>query len=115
MNVRWIAPSLLLVAGPASAQTAAVLGTGDVDFARKLFNRGYADMAEQLCTLIEKSGKLSGREEVGVKSLHIDLRLELAKKEADPLKKKDLVKQVLEDKEGFIHSYQGSPEADEAS
>lgn len=121
MHVRWIAPSLFAlvaaaIAGPAAAQTAGVLaGKNDADFARKLYDRGYSDMAEAICTLLEKSGKLSGNEEVAVQSLHIDLRLELAKKTTDLAKKKDLVKQALADKESFIKQHQGSPEAESAA
>jgi hypothetical protein len=124
MFVRWIAPSPLVLAliafpaVPARAQSPSVLsGRADADaaFARKLFEHGQTDMADKLCTLLEQGGKLSGSAEKVVKSLHIDLRADLAKKTSDLPKRKDLLKQVLQDKEEFIKQHQGTPEAEEAA
>lgn len=119
MYVRWIAPLLFAAtASTAFAQTPNVLsGKPDSDavFARKLFERGQTDMAETLCDLLEKSGKLSGQAEVGVRSLHIDLRVEIAKKTSDLPKRKDLLKQALTDKEDFIKQHQGTAEAEIAA
>ncbi|MFO1009100.1 MAG: hypothetical protein U1F29_03470 [Planctomycetota bacterium] len=119
MYVRWIAPLLFAAtASTAFAQTPNVLSgrpEADAVFARRLFERGQPDMAEAVCDLLEKSGKLSGAAEVGVKSLHIDLRLELAKKTSDLPKRKDLLKQALADKEDFIKQHQGTSEAEIAA
>lgn len=119
MYVRWIAPLLFAAtATNAFAQTANILSgrpEADAAFARKLFDNQQIDMAEVLCDLLEKSGKLSGAAEVGVRSLHIDLRLELARKTADLPKRKDLLKQALAEKEDFVKQHAGSPEADTAS
>ena len=90
MHLRWIAPSLfvaiapwaiapLVIAPGAFAQSAAVLGKGDATFARRLYDARYADLAEKLCNLLEKSGKVSTDEIVGVKALHLDLRLDLTR------------------------------------
>lgn len=118
MHVRRIAPFLfaLALAGTASAQSGAVLsGKNDAAFARKLYERGFPDMAEAICGLLEKSDKLSPTDAVTVKSLHIDLRLDLAKKITDLSKKKDEIKQALQDKEAFVKQYQGTPEAEIAA
>ena len=101
------------LAGAAGAQSAAVLGKGDADFARKLFDAGYTELASKLCDTIEKSGKASGAEKVGVQALNLDLRLDLARREPDLAKRKDLIKEVLQAKEDLIRGYQGSREAED--
>lgn len=119
MSVRWFAPLLFAVlASPLRAQSGAVLsGRPDADaaFARKLFERGLPELAEQVCVLLQQSGKLSGSSEKVVASLHIDLRAALAAKTTDLAKRKDLLTQVLRDKEDFIKQHQGAPEAEEAA
>lgn len=119
MSVRWFAPLLIAVfASPLRAQSEAVLsGRPDADaaFARKLFERGLPELAEQVCVLLQRSGKLSGSAEKVVASLHIDLRAALATKTTDLAKRKDLLTQVLRDKEDFIKQHQGAPEAEEAA
>lgn len=119
MSVRWIVPLLIVVsARTASAQSTSVLSgrvDADAQFARKLFERGQIEMADSLCTLLEKSGKLAGAAQVTVQSLHIDLRIELAKKTTDLAKRKDLLKQALQDKEDFVKQHAGSPEGDLAA
>jgi tetratricopeptide (TPR) repeat protein len=104
-----------LGAAPALGQSQGVLGRDDAVFARELYRRGWADLAERLCDTIEKGGKVSPDAAVGVKALHLDLRLDLAKNEADPIKRKDLIKTVLQEKEDLIHQYPASKEAEEAS
>lgn len=119
MYVRWFAPLLIAaLAAPLHAQSNAVLSgrpEADAAFARKLFERGLPEMAEQVCVLLERSGKLTGSAEKAVASLHIDLRAALATKTTDLAKRKDLLTQVLRDKEDFIKQHQGSPEAEEAA
>ena len=119
MSVRWFAPLFVaVIACPLRAQSNAVLsGRPDADaaFARKLFERGLPELAEQVCVLLQQSGKLSGSAEKVVASLHIDLRAALATKTTDLGKRKDLLTQVLRDKEDFIKQHQGTPEAEEAA
>jgi tetratricopeptide (TPR) repeat protein len=119
MFVRWIAPWIFAAsAASAFAQSPNVLSgrpEADAQFARKLFDRQQTELAEAICGLLEKSGKLSGKAAVEVRSLYIDLRLEIAKKTADLPKRKDLLKQALADKEDFIKQNQGTPEAETAS
>jgi tetratricopeptide (TPR) repeat protein len=104
-----------LIAGRAGAQSEAVLGKDDATFARELFRSGWTDLAEGLCKTIEKAGKMSPEAEVGVKALHLDLRFDLAQREPDPIKRKDLIKAVLDQKEDFVHQYTNTKEATETS
>jgi tetratricopeptide (TPR) repeat protein len=117
MHVRWIVPSLVFTAlhAQAGAQTAAVLGKGDAAFARKLYESRYADLAEKLCNTLEKSGKVSPDEIVGVKALHLDLRLDLARTEPDLTKRKDLIKAVLDEKVELVKTYRDQKEAVECN
>lgn len=116
MQVRWIAPSFLVaLSGSALAQSHSILGKNDAAFARELYRRGYADLAEKLCDVMEKSGKLSGDEAVVIKALHLDLRLDIAKNEPDLYQRKDLIKLILQEKEMMVRDYRGSKEAVETS
>ena len=117
MHARWIAPSWLAIfASTAWAQSPAVLGKNDAAFARLLYGRfHYSDLAEKMCNAIEKGGKAGGDELVGIKALHLDLRLDIARGEPDLFKRKDQIKTILQEKEDLIRQYRGSKEAEEAS
>lgn len=116
MHARWIAASLFVAfADVAYGQSAAVLGKGDGAFAQALYRRGYPDLAESLCAVIEKSGTVAADEAVMIKALHLDLRLDLAMREADLAKRRDLLTQILQEKEQFVESYGGRKEADDTS
>lgn len=116
MHLRWIAPSLFVaIAPPAVAQSTAVLGKGDAAFARRLYDARYADLAEKLCNVLEKSGKVSPDEIVGVKALHLDLRLDLTRSEPDLLKRKDLIQAVLQEKEDLVKTYRDQKESIECN
>jgi tetratricopeptide (TPR) repeat protein len=71
-------------------------------------------LAEKLCKVIEKSGNVKAEEVVGIKALHLDLRLDLAVQEPDLIKRKDLLKAILAEKEELIAQYSGRKEAEEA-
>jgi hypothetical protein len=120
MHVRWIAASFFVVvgvvavSGSVAAQSKAVLGKDDAAFAAALMRSGYADMAERLVQTIEKEGSLGPEEAVGLKALHLDLRLEIARREADTNKRIDLLRAILEEKENLIEQYKGRPVAEEA-
>jgi tetratricopeptide (TPR) repeat protein len=107
--------STAALSGAAGAQSPGVLGKDDAAFARELYKSGFTDLAEGLCKTIEGAGKLSPEAEVGVKSLHLDLRFDLARRETDMLKRKDLIKAVLDAKEDFVHQYGNTKEAGETS
>ncbi len=93
--------------GVARAQSAAVLGRSDADFAQALLSNGYTDLAEKLCTLLQSQGNLPPEEAASVKALHLDLRLDLAMREADLIKRKDLLATILQEKEDIVRSYAG--------
>jgi tetratricopeptide (TPR) repeat protein len=132
MHLRRIAPSSFVAFAPravvasaaiaclclapsARAQSVAVLGKADAAFARRLYDARYADLAEKLCNLLEKSGKVSPDEIVGVKALHLDLRLDLTRTEPDLLKRKDLIQAVLKEKEDLVKTYRDQKEAIECN
>ena len=102
MNVRSILLPLLF-----ASKSPRVLGRDDATFARRLFERGYTDFAEKLVALIEK-GNVDPKDQADIKALHLSVRLEIAQKETDPTKKKDLLKQVIAEKEELIKQFTGS-------
>jgi len=111
--IRVAALALFAAALPASAQTAAVLGRDDAEFARALYNAGYSDLAEAVAGVITGSGKASPKEVTFVASLLLDVRLNQAREETDQLKRKELIEKVLADKEAFIKAHPQSAEAQE--
>lgn len=128
MSPRWIrasvsaAPVGLLsllgfaaLAGTAQGQTTAVLGRADAEFASALLRGGYTDLAEKLCTLLQTQGNLAPEEAAGVKALHLDLRLDLALREVDLIKRKDLLTTILQEKEDVVRQYSGRKVAEETS
>lgn len=116
MSPRWIAaPVFVACAGWASAQSPAVLGRADADFAGALLRGGYTDLAEKLCTLLQSQGNLPPEEAAGVKALHLDLRLDLAMREQDLIKRKDLLTSILQEKEDVVRQYSGRKVAEETS
>lgn len=117
MNVRWIACPLFVAAtGTAWGQSPAVLGKDDAAFARGLYRAGYIDLAEKLVTAIEKSGKKgTDAEALGLKSLHLDLRLDLARNETDLAKRKEAIKSILQEKEEFVRQNRSTKDGEEVA
>lgn len=116
MSSRWIAASVFCAfAGLAHGQSPAVLGRADADFAGALLRGGYTDLAEKLCTLLQTQGNLPPEEAAGVKALHLDLRLDLALRETDLIKRKDLLTTILQEKEDLVRQYAGRKVAEETS
>jgi len=116
MKFRWlILPLLVSFPASALAQSPGVLGKDDAEYARLLFERGYTDLSERLLALIEKSGKVSSKEEANVKALRLAVRTEVAMRESDPYKKKDALTQILTEKEDLIAQYSGSRAAEDTA
>jgi tetratricopeptide (TPR) repeat protein len=113
----WILAGLALGAGgaPAFAQSEKVLGKDDVAFARELYKKGWPDLAANLCETIEKAGKTTGDAAIGLKALHLDLRFDLARNEPDAIKRKDLMKTILQEKEDLIHQYPSTKMAEDTT
>lgn len=116
MSPFWIQTSVFVaIAGLSHAQSSAVLGRADAEFAAALLRGGYPDLAEQLCGLLETQGDLPPEEAAGVKALHLDLRLDLALREADLYQRKELLTRILEAKEDLVRQYAGRKVAEETS
>ncbi|MBL8858987.1 MAG: hypothetical protein JNL28_10810 [Planctomycetes bacterium] len=110
---RLTLPIFVALSFSALAQSPAVLGKNDAAFASALKRAGYTDLAEQLLKVIEKSGTVGPEEAIGLKALHLDLRLELALREYDPVKRKDLLRTILQEKEDLVTQYKGRPIAED--
>jgi hypothetical protein len=116
MSARWIAASVFVAfSGATLAQSPAVLGRSDAAFANALVRGGYTDLAEKLCQLLESKGNLDAEENAGVRALRLDLRLDLALREPDLIKRKDLIAQILAEKEDLARQFAGRKVGDETS
>lgn len=91
-----------------------VFGRDNAQFARALSKQGYSDLADAFCRKFDAWKDASAEERAAVRSVHLDLKLELAREESDPVKRKDAIAEVLKAKEEFIAQYPASPEAEEA-
>ncbi|MSR46845.1 MAG: hypothetical protein EXS13_07260 [Planctomycetes bacterium] len=89
-------------------------GRDNAAFARGLFRQGYEGMAADFCAAFEKWDRASADERAGVRSVFLDIQLELAFAEPDLVKRKDLLSKLLKEKEQFIADYPGTTEAKEA-
>ncbi len=107
----FVVVALLAFAAPAHGQSAAILAKDNAAFARELYRRGYADLAEGLCATIEKAPDVASDELAQVKVLALDFKLESAKRETDPVKKKDLVLAVVAGKQDFLNANPTGAEA----
>jgi tetratricopeptide (TPR) repeat protein len=119
MNSTHLRRAVLLIALGAAARAGAsdaILGRDDAAFARQLLKAGYTDLAERVCKTIEeqsKNGKVDPKDVADVQALLLDLDLEVARNEADPMKRKDLIGEVIEKKEAFVKQHADSLQADE--
>jgi tetratricopeptide (TPR) repeat protein len=92
---------VVLAAGSARAQSGAILGQENVEFARALHVSGYSDLAEGMCSVIENESE-TGRNDLQVKALRFELRLAAAKDEQDLVKRNTLIQGILKDAGTFI-------------
>ena len=91
-----------------------VFGRDNAQFARALSRQGYGDLADLFCRKFDGWKEASAEECAAVRPVHLDLKLELAREEQDPLKRKDAIAEVLKAKEEFIAQFPTSPEAEES-
>ncbi|HZL99607.1 MAG TPA: hypothetical protein VFD43_05070, partial [Planctomycetota bacterium] len=107
---------LLLVAFALHAQSAdfLLLGKDHAKFARELYEAGYVELAETLCTRIENSPNADPAEVASVRSVHLDLKIAQARTQKDPRAKLTAMTQLLKQKEEFIEAYPDAPEARDA-
>ena len=91
-----------------------LFGRDNAEYARQIFRLGYWDLAEKFCTDFEAWPSGEAAEKAAVRSVYLDLRLEIARDEQNPQKRREAVEQLLKEKEEFIKTYAGTAEASEA-
>src|SRR5262249_23768916 len=82
-----------------------ILGKDDLDFARALSRGGYTDLAEKVCTAIEKNRRDVPGDLLGAQSVRIDIQFEAAARETSPQKRKDRLIEILNAKNDFIRTH----------
>src|SRR5262245_13162255 len=92
-----------LVGSLAGAQTKAVLGKKgeDAEFARKLLEKGYVDLAGSLCKTITDNGA-SGTEQLEIQALGFELRVKEIGRDPDVAARVSALQKVIEDENAFI-------------
>ena len=99
---RWAFPLLLL--SPAAAQSEWVLGRDDTQFARRLFEENYDDLAEGLLKTIQARNP-GANEMLEVTALGFELRLDATKRESDDFAKRlEALKTLVEEEKAFIQA-----------
>jgi hypothetical protein len=91
-----------------------VFGRDNAAFARGLFRNGFDQLASDFCAAFVEWNEARPEEKAAVRSVYLDMRLEEARQDSDPVKRKDALSQILKEKEAFIAEYAGSTEAKEA-
>jgi tetratricopeptide (TPR) repeat protein len=97
----WLVVGLACAGGLGEAQGKGVLGQENADFARKLFDEGYRDLAESLCKTIEANAP-AALEQLAVTTLGFELRFDQAKRENDPQKRAQGLRQTIQDENTFL-------------
>jgi hypothetical protein len=108
--VRTVSPlrvvlAVASLAALASAQSAKCLGRENAAFARALLEAGFDDLAEGMTGVTEASdpgGANDFTQFLEVQAVKLDLRQLRAAREADPLRRKDLIVDIIEEKSQFV-------------
>jgi tetratricopeptide (TPR) repeat protein len=106
-----IASSLLGIALPVSAQSDAILGSDNAAFARGLADAGLDDLAEGMSRVIQ-TRPTSDDEGLEIEALGLSLRQMRAEREPDPLARRDLLIQIITDKNEFVSGHSRSKSAE---
>lgn len=103
--VLGLAGPLVALVGPltgdAGAQGKGVLGRDNADFARKLFEARYVDLAGDLCRTIVENGAV-GTELLEVQALGFELEVEEIGRNPDLAARIDALRKVIEKENAFI-------------
>jgi tetratricopeptide (TPR) repeat protein len=93
----------LLLGASAAAQSEWVLGRDDTQFARRLFEENFADLAEGLLRTIEAKGP-GANEMLEVTALGFELRLDKVRREPDFPTRMEALKKLIEEEKAFIQA-----------
>lgn len=96
---------LLFLAAPAAAQSPAIIGRDNAAFARELYLRGWTDLAEgvvRVFTELDKQGKADHLELLAVQAVGLDLKLDVARRDPDIDKRRQVIAEVIAAKEKLI-------------
>ncbi|MSR61669.1 MAG: hypothetical protein EXS08_04370 [Planctomycetes bacterium] len=100
-----------LVGSATSAQTKGALGRDNTDFARKLFERGYTDLAEGLCKTLTETG-VTGNDQLEVQALGFELAVARIQRDPDLAGRVPALRKVIEDENAFIKANARTSTAD---
>jgi len=99
---------LFLLAAPAAAQSPAILGRDDAQFARELHNRGWTDLAQGVVRAFEKleaSNQADPIELLEVQAVGLDIRLDSARRDPDVQTRRQEIAEVIAAKEKLVEEH----------
>ncbi len=111
-HVRTAFLGLFLLAAPAAAQSTGILGRDDGEFARQLYSKGWTDLAQgvgKAMDVLEKDPKTDPMSVLEVRAVGLDIKLDLARRETDPVKRKQSIAEVIAAKEQIVADFPRSP------
>ncbi|HTF87981.1 MAG TPA: hypothetical protein VK843_06195 [Planctomycetota bacterium] len=92
----------------ALAQSSAILGRDDGAFARQLYERGWTDLAEGVIKAYEKldaEGKADPLAVLDMQAIGLDLRLDVARRDSDLVRRKQVITEVIAAKEKLVSEH----------
>jgi tetratricopeptide (TPR) repeat protein len=107
----FAAPLLFLFPAAAGAQELRILGRDNPDFARLLYETGYADLAEGLCATI-KASDASSSDRLKVEALEFDLSVEQIRRDPDLVSRLEALRGVIERENEFLAQHARTSVAD---
>src|SRR5688500_11547827 len=109
MKSSFFLASFVLAASPAAlAQSTAILGRDDAEFARELHRNGWPDLAEGVVrayAALEKEGKADRLLLIEMQGIGLDLRLDGARRDPDPSVRQKEIAAVIAAKEKLVEEH----------
>ncbi len=109
----WVLLAVAPVALGAASGDEKILAKDDLEFARALNRHGYPDLAEEVLGAIERAGQKAPDEGLWASVLRLDLQEDAAYREPDPIRRIDLLAEVVGEKEQFVETRSGTAAADD--
>ncbi len=108
--MRCAIPGILLL----FASTPSAIARDEVDFARALARDRYLDLAEDVCTGIEKDSRSAPGDRAGLPFIRAEIRVAQAELEADPARSSALLQDAVGLLEKLVHDTGNAALADDA-
>ena len=99
LPILTVAP--LLLASSAEPQTAAVLGRDNAEFAQRLHEHNYTELADGLCRTIRENNP-SNNDLLEIEALSFELEVEVIRRDPDLISRKNALRSVIDRENTFL-------------